>query len=155
MTDEPLAEAAPQPQESAASTKRRRKRWPWVLGALGVVIGLFVFFVASVEVLHYTESTAFCSLCHVMKPEYTAYHNSPHARAECGSCHVGPGALPAVQAKLAAVRYLWVYPSTATSAPSPRRSPACGRSRSSASSATGRRSSTRIAWSYFPDYAHG
>ncbi len=103
----------------APAAKPRRRRWPWVLGALGVLIVLFVFFIASVELLHYTESTAFCSLCHVMKPEYTAYEHSPHARAECGSCHIGPGALPAFQAKVASARYLWVYPTNQFERPIP------------------------------------
>ena len=49
-------------------------------------------------------------MCHVMTPEHTAYLNSAHARAECGTCHIGPGAVPAIQAKLANARYLWVYP---------------------------------------------
>jgi hypothetical protein len=79
-------------------------------GGLAPPRGIFAFFIFSVELLHYTESAAFCSSCHVMKPEYTTYHNSPHARAECGTCHIGPGAIPAIQAKLANARYLWVYP---------------------------------------------
>ena len=87
---------------SAASPPRRR--WPIVLALLAGVAFLLVFFIGSTELLHYTESTAFCSLCHVMKPEVTAYHNSAHARAECGTCHIGPGAVPAIQAKLANVR---------------------------------------------------
>ena len=98
------------PQEAAQPKPRRRRRWPWVLGGLGVLFGLFLFFLGSVTLLEYTESTPFCSLCHVMYPERTAYDGSPHSRVECGKCHVGPGAVPAVQAKLAAVRYLWVYP---------------------------------------------
>lgn len=93
-----------------AITRARRKRWPYVLAALAAVGFLLVFFIASTEFLHWTHSTAFCSMCHVMKPEYTAYHNSSHARAECGTCHIGPGAIPAIQAKLANARYLWVYP---------------------------------------------
>lgn len=101
---------APAPAESAAP-KPRRKHWSlWILGALAVLVILFVFFVFSVELLHYTETAAFCSSCHVMHPENTAYENSPHARAECGTCHIGPGALAAFQAKMANVRYLWVYP---------------------------------------------
>ncbi len=109
-------QVAPQPPETASplpevkSPKRRRKRWPWVLGALAAVVALFVFFIASVTVLDYTESTPFCSLCHVMKPEYTAYEHSPHSRVECGTCHVGPGVMAAVKAKIENARYLWVYP---------------------------------------------
>jgi len=94
----------------AESRLRRARRWPVVLGVLGVVGFLFLFFLGSLELVHYTESTAFCSACHVMKPEVTVYENSPHARTECGTCHIGPGALPVVQAKLANVRYLYVYP---------------------------------------------
>jgi len=109
----------PPAQTPAAPPKPRRRAWLWVLGGLAAIAVLFVFFIASVELLHYTESTAFCSLCHVMKPEYTAYEHSPHARAECGSCHIGPGALPAFQAKLASARYLWVYPTNQFERPIP------------------------------------
>ena len=45
--------------------------------------------------------------------------NSPHSRVECGTCHIGPGAVPAIQAKLAAVRYLWVYPTNSYERPIP------------------------------------
>lgn len=50
----------------------------------------------------YSDSVRFCGLvCHqVMKPEYTAYQNSPHARVPCVACHVGPGAKWFVHAKL-------------------------------------------------------
>ena len=46
------------------------------------------------QAYHYTESVRFCGLtCHtVMKPEYTAYQESPHARVKCVNCHIGPGA---------------------------------------------------------------
>jgi hypothetical protein len=81
-----------------------------VLGVVAVLAFLLVFFVVSFEVLHFTESGKFCDSCHVMDPESTVWRNSPHARTECGTCHVGPGAIPAIQAKLANVRYLWKYP---------------------------------------------
>lgn len=81
----------------------------WLMVVI-VVAFLFVFFIASVELLHYTESTAFCTSCHTMDPEKTVYQISPHQNVDCGTCHIGPGALPAVQAKLASVRYLWSYP---------------------------------------------
>jgi hypothetical protein len=111
--------APPEDPIPAEPAPIRRKRWPIVLAILGGVVFLFAFFVGSVEFLHYTESTAFCSMCHVMTPEVTAYENSPHARAECGSCHIGPGALPAVQSKIAAVRYLWKYPTNTYERPIP------------------------------------
>ena len=105
-TGQPPLDAPPE----GASARTRRKRWPYVLAVLAGIGFLLVFFVASTELLHYTESSEFCSLCHVMAPEHTAYQNSAHARAECGTCHIGPGAVAAIQAKLANMRYLWVYP---------------------------------------------
>ncbi|MCF7817239.1 MAG: NapC/NirT family cytochrome c [Kiritimatiellales bacterium] len=51
---------------------------------------------------HFTESVEFCGkTCHsVMKPEYTAYQNSPHANAGCVTCHIGPGADFFVKSKI-------------------------------------------------------
>jgi hypothetical protein len=62
------------------------------------LFGTFAFVLISViggyQAYHYTESVTFCGkTCHtVMKPEHTAYLNSPHARVPCTECHVGPGA---------------------------------------------------------------
>ncbi len=84
----------------------------WLLAgtaAIGLLV-LFGIFLGGMTVFNWTESTGFCSSCHVMKPEVTAYHGSPHSRIDCGTCHVGPGALPAVQAKIASARYLWEVP---------------------------------------------
>ncbi|MFI5387555.1 MAG: NapC/NirT family cytochrome c, partial [Fimbriimonadales bacterium] len=46
------------------------------------------------QAYEYTESVDFCGkVCHnVMKPEYAAYQNSPHARVPCVQCHIGSGA---------------------------------------------------------------
>jgi hypothetical protein len=50
----------------------------------------------------FTESNTFCGrICHtVMEPEYTAYHDSSHARVNCTHCHVGSGAAWYVRSKL-------------------------------------------------------
>lgn len=58
--------------------------------------------IGSYEAYHYTESVEFCgTICHqVMKPEYVAYQESPHARVACVDCHVGPGADWYVKSKL-------------------------------------------------------
>ena len=47
-------------------------------------------------------SVTFCGrTCHsVMRPEYTAYELSPHARVACVECHIGPGADWFVKSKL-------------------------------------------------------
>ena len=61
---------------------------------VGSVFFLIITAVGGYEAFHYSESVNFCgTTCHdVMKPEYVAYQNSPHARVACVSCHVGPGA---------------------------------------------------------------
>ncbi|MEE9271026.1 MAG: NapC/NirT family cytochrome c [Candidatus Krumholzibacteria bacterium] len=62
------------------------------------IIGGFLYAslsaVGAYHAYHHTESVAFCGeTCHsVMKPEHTAYQNSPHARVACTACHVGEGA---------------------------------------------------------------
>jgi hypothetical protein len=69
--------------------------------------GGFILFLAltafgSYQAFEYTESDAFCgTVCHVeMKPEYTAYSVSPHARVGCVKCHIGSGAEWFVKAKI-------------------------------------------------------
>ncbi|HXY42324.1 MAG TPA: cytochrome C, partial [Vicinamibacteria bacterium] len=48
------------------------------------------------------DSTPFCgAACHtVMRPEYTTYQRSPHARVKCVECHIGAGANWFVKSKL-------------------------------------------------------
>lgn len=56
----------------------------------------------SFQVYEFTETVRFCGeICHeVMKPEYVAYKNSPHARVTCAECHVGSGADWYVKSKI-------------------------------------------------------
>ena len=81
-------------------------KWPMVdlnirshrNGALIFITGTLLFILISsvlvYEAYHYTDSVEFCgTTCHtVMKPQYTAYQDSPHARIKCVACHIGPGA---------------------------------------------------------------
>jgi nitrate/TMAO reductase-like tetraheme cytochrome c subunit len=71
----------------------------FVAGALALLFGSMF---GSYQAYESTESVAFCGLlCHtVMKPEYTTYRYSPHARVKCVDCHVGPGADWYVKSKL-------------------------------------------------------
>ena len=122
-----LPPEATHPSESGATTAtagppqrpKRGRGWLIALGIVAVMAFLLVFFIGAFEVLHFTESGKFCDMCHVMDPETTVWRNSPHARTECGTCHVGPGAIPAIQAKLANVRYLWKYPTGSYETPIP------------------------------------
>jgi len=70
---------------------------------------LFAFILLSAlgsyRTYQFTESVGFCGkTCHaIMQPEYTAYHESPHARVDCVECHIGPGATWFVKSKLSGV----------------------------------------------------
>ena len=73
------------------------------LGAVGFTFLLMALsMVASYQGYQFTESVMFCGqTCHaIMKPEYTAYQDSPHARVACAECHIGPGATWFVRSKL-------------------------------------------------------
>jgi hypothetical protein len=78
-----------------------------------VVVIAFTFLVFSTvgvyRTFHFTESVEFCGLlCHsVMKPEYTLYQKSPHARVACTECHVGPGASWFVKSKISGVYQIY------------------------------------------------
>jgi hypothetical protein len=77
-----------------------------------VVMLTLVFTLSAVgtyKAYHFTESPVFCGkICHkVMKPEYTAYKESPHARVACVECHIGPGAEWYVKSKLSGLRQVW------------------------------------------------
>lgn len=76
--------------------------------AFGLFVGFTVFFlvlgsVGSYRAYQFSDSVTFCGqVCHsVMKPEFTAYQSSSHARVPCVECHVGPGATWFVRSKFA------------------------------------------------------
>jgi nitrate/TMAO reductase-like tetraheme cytochrome c subunit len=75
----------------------------------GAVVFLLVSAMGSYNTYHYTESVNFCGeACHgPMKPEYTAYQHSPHARVACTECHVGSGATYYVKSKINGVHQLY------------------------------------------------
>lgn len=83
-----------------------RKKLRWFV--VGSVIFLLCTAIGSYQTYHVSESVQFCGqACHgPMKPEFTAYQNSPHARVACVECHVGHGAEAFVKAKLNGVHQL-------------------------------------------------
>jgi nitrate/TMAO reductase-like tetraheme cytochrome c subunit/uncharacterized membrane protein len=100
-----------------------RHRNAFFIFSIGTTIFLFLSAVGSYEAFHYTESVEFCgTTCHsVMKPEYTAYQNSPHARVACVECHVGSGANWYVRSKLSGMYQ--VYAVTLGTVPKPIETP--------------------------------
>ena len=74
-----------------------------VTTAINIVIGTQ----GTYRAVQHMETVQFCGQsCHVMKPEFTAHKNSPHARVECVDCHVSPGAVGWVESKKAGTRQL-------------------------------------------------
>jgi nitrate/TMAO reductase-like tetraheme cytochrome c subunit len=74
-----------------------------VTTAANIVIGTQ----GTYRAVEHMETPQFCGQsCHVMKPEYTAHQNSPHARVECVDCHVAPGAVGWAESKKAGTRQL-------------------------------------------------
>lgn len=76
--------------------------------AMASVIFLLCTAIGSYQSYRVSESVQFCGqACHVpMKPEFTAYQLSPHARVACVDCHVGHGAQAFVEAKMNGVHQL-------------------------------------------------
>ncbi|MBN8217133.1 MAG: NapC/NirT family cytochrome c [Spirochaetes bacterium] len=70
---------------------------------------LILTIIGTYKSFHYTESVEFCgTLCHsVMKPEHTAYLNSPHAKVTCVECHIGSGVDWYVKSKLSGLRQVF------------------------------------------------
>ncbi len=77
--------------------------------AAATVVNIVVLGLATYRGVEYMDSPEFCGqVCHtVMKPEFTAYLNGPHARVACVQCHIGPGAPWFVKSKLSGTRQLF------------------------------------------------
>ena len=97
--------AAPLIIDLGRKETRRRLAFILVLTAFNSVILSFALY----QGYHYTDSNQFCGLlCHtVMKPEYSAYRRSPHARVACVQCHIGVGASWYIRSKLSGLRQVW------------------------------------------------
>jgi len=70
-----------------------------------VIVATLINFVivgtASYRGVAYMDTTSFCGqACHVMKPEFTAYHFAPHGGVACTECHVAPGVPGYLHAKV-------------------------------------------------------
>lgn len=78
------------------------------LFAAASVVFLLCTAIGSYQSYHVSESVQFCGqACHgPMKPEFTAYQFSSHARVACVECHVGHGADAFVKAKMNGVHQL-------------------------------------------------
>ena len=87
----------------------KRTRNAMIIFVIGTFLLLIISSMGAYKAFHFTESVEFCgTLCHnVMKPEYTAYQTSPHARVACVECHVGEGANWYVKSKLSGLHQVY------------------------------------------------
>ncbi len=94
-----------------------------ILVSMGSLVFIILSIMGSYQAFHHTESVEFCGqTCHtVMKPEFVAYQNSPHARVPCTDCHVGAGAGWYAKSKLAGAYQ--VYAVATNKYPRPIRTP--------------------------------
>jgi hypothetical protein len=85
------------------------KRHVFIFFIIATIIFVLIISIASIRGFEFTESPTFCGkVCHtVMKPEYTTWSNSPHARVKCVECHVGSGAKWYVKTKIAGLRMVY------------------------------------------------
>ena len=111
--------------------------------SFALVFGL-ISAMGSYRTYEFTDSVQFCGqTCHtVMRPEYTTYLQSPHARVECVQCHVGPGAGWYVRSKLSGSYQVYAAIFDKYPRRSQRQLQICGQPSKPASNATGQGSST-------------
>lgn len=76
----------------------RSRRGVFVLFLLVAGFGSVVTY-GGVAAIHYSETPAFCGMCHTMDPELKAYAMSPHKEVTCAECHISPGLAGFVKAK--------------------------------------------------------
>ncbi|MEJ2091819.1 MAG: NapC/NirT family cytochrome c [Syntrophobacterales bacterium] len=107
----------PAAAEVPVEVSDRRRRRNLVVALAFTVIFLMLSSIGSYRAFEVTESPGFCgALCHpVMKPEYTTYKISPHARVRCTECHIGPGASWFVRSKISGLYQVYatitdIYP---------------------------------------------
>lgn len=84
--------------------QQRRLKFFLIVG----VIEMLVLSIGGLRTAEYMDTPGFCGSCHtVMYPEYAAYRESLHARVNCVSCHIGPGAPWLVRSKVTGAKQLF------------------------------------------------
>ena len=62
------------------------------------------------QMREHMDSAEFCgTTCHVMKPEWTAYQDSPHRQVPCVECHVGEGMDALVASKVRGLQQMYEH----------------------------------------------
>lgn len=89
--------------------RRLWSRWYGKLLLIGAV-AVVALAVASVAAASFTESDHFCgTACHEMGPYYETWQDSRHSDVDCVRCHIQPGAVEFVKAKVSALREVYIH----------------------------------------------
>jgi nitrate/TMAO reductase-like tetraheme cytochrome c subunit len=68
--------------------------------------GGFLAVYTAVSLISWTETAGFCGRCHTMAPELQAYEAGPHRSVDCAACHVEPGIIGWIKAKINGTKQL-------------------------------------------------
>jgi len=96
-------------QQHVIQVPERRVYWRKLAFFFAITTGLNLLLGTQLtyRAVEHMETVQFCGQsCHVMKPEFTAYQQGPHARVACVECHVAPGASGWIASKMAGTRQL-------------------------------------------------
>jgi nitrate/TMAO reductase-like tetraheme cytochrome c subunit len=97
--------------ENLNEVEDRRTAWRRVgiFFAVMTVANLVIASQLSYRAVEHMDTNQFCGqTCHVMKPEFTAHAAMPpHQAVACASCHIVPGAVGLVKAKMAGTNQLF------------------------------------------------
>lgn len=77
-----------------------------VLILLGIVLAM-VF--ATGGALKITNTPQFCGTCHEMRPEYTTWQQTSHAKIACVQCHIEPGTVNLLKHKMNSMTQLYEH----------------------------------------------
>jgi hypothetical protein len=82
------------------------QRQGFVIFAALTMANIVIVSLAAYRGVEYMDSVQFCGqTCHnVMKPEFTAHQDGPHARVACVQCHIGSGASWFAKSKISGTR---------------------------------------------------
>lgn len=88
-------EAGQTPESGQGKPKKNLKKI-LLVSSLSVV----VLVIAAITGMHFTSQPSFCSSCHEMQSQVTAWSTGPHKEVTCLSCHSTPGTVGYVTAKI-------------------------------------------------------
>jgi nitrate/TMAO reductase-like tetraheme cytochrome c subunit len=89
-----------------------RRLWGRTLGKVAIIaaVAVIVLVVTAFAAARYTERSSFCvSACHEMAPYGATWAHSAHKGIPCVRCHIKPGTIELVEAKLSALREVYVH----------------------------------------------